>query len=74
MELLYNTRIKKPDISFPTNYSLAPITVIQNTEIAESSTAEILEADRYSAVYWLRNTLMIATEEKKTKLMWVRGK
>jgi len=35
MELLYNTRIKKPDISFPTNYSLAPITVIQNTEIAE---------------------------------------
>ena len=56
MELLYNIRIKKPDISFPTNYSLAPITVIQNTEIAESSTAEILEADRHSAVYWLRNT------------------
>jgi len=46
---------------------------IQNTEIAESSAVEILEPDRHSAVYWLRNTLMIA-KEKKNKLMLVWAK
>ena len=49
---------------------MAYINVIQNTEIAESSTAKILEPDRHSALYWFINTLVIVKEKNKLMLVW----
>ena len=67
MELLYNIRIMKSDICFPTNYVWPAYSKYGNCRV--SSAVEILEPDRHSAVYWLRNTLMIA-KEKKTNWCW----